>query len=451
MSRIVRQSKYRHVFGTSEKRENTYDNVKVTASAWDSNKVDGNNKFVAIIWEASGGGSFAVLPNEQTGKVPADLPLVSGHKGAVLDIAFSPFNDNLIASVSEDGNGRVWSIPNGGLTTSLHDPTQTLIGHRRKVGTVNFHPTAENILATSSNDFSVKIWDIEKGQAAFTLAGHSDIIQSVAWNFLGTNIVTTSKDKKLRIIDPRTNTVTHEVLGHPGVKGSRCIWLGRKETLFNVGFSRTSDRCYSILDPRKLDTPLAKSNIDTASGILMPFYDDDTSLLFLAGKGDGNIRYYELDDEKPYIHYVSDYKSAVPQLGMAKRPKTACDIGSCEVVQLLKACTTYVEPIHFVVPRKSELFQDDIYPLTPGPDPALKAAEWIAGQTKEPIKVSLETGFVPRDKSELKPIVVVEVKEEKPKTEVEWRAEVDALNKRVAYLEAQLLQKDAHIKTLGGN
>jgi hypothetical protein len=183
----------------------------------------------------------------------------------------------------------------------------------------------------------------------------------------------------------------------------------------------------------------------------MPFYDDDTSLLFLAGKGDGNIRYYELDEEKPYIHYVSDYKSAVPQLGMAIRPKTACDIGSCEVVQLLKACTTYVEPIHFVVPRKSELFQDDIYPPTAGPDPALKAAEWIAGQTKEPVRVSLESGFVARDKSEFKPIVVVEVKEEKPKTEVEWRAEVDALNKRVAYLEAQLLQKDAQIKSLGGN
>jgi WD40 repeat protein len=100
----------------------------------------------------------------------------------------------------------------------LNDPVQTLIGHRRKVGTVNFHPTAENIVATSSNDFSVKIWDIEKGAAAFTLAGHSDIIQSVAWDYLGTSIVTTSKDKKLRILDPRSNTVTHEVLGHPGLR-----------------------------------------------------------------------------------------------------------------------------------------------------------------------------------------------------------------------------------------
>jgi coronin-1B/1C/6 len=451
VSRIVRQSKYRHVFGNAEKKENTFDNVKVSASAWDSNKVDGNNKFVAAIWEAGGGGSFAVIPNEQTGKVSSDLPLVSGHKGAVLDLAFSPFNDYLIASVSEDGNGRIWSIPEGGLKSNLNDPTQTLIGHRRKVGTVNFHPTAENILATSSTDYSIKIWDIAKGEAALSVSGHSDIIQSVAWDFLGTQLVTTSKDKKLRLVDPRASTVTAEVLGHPGVKGSRCIFLGRKDLLFNVGFSRTSDRCYSILDQRKLDTPLAKANIDTASGILMPFYDDDTSLLFLAGKGDGNIRYYEIDDEKPYIHYIADYKSPVPQLGMGKRPKTACDIGSCEVVQLLKACTTYIEPIHFVVPRKSELFQDDIFPDTPGPDPALKASEWLAGQTKEPVRVSLERGFVPRDKSEFKPTVVVEVKEEKPRTDNEWRNEVDTLTKRVAYLEAELIKKDATIKQLGGN
>lgn len=29
----------------------------------------------------------------------------------------------------------------------------------------------------------------------------------------------------------------------------------------------------------------------------MPFFDEDTSVLFLAGKGDGNIRYYEIVNE----------------------------------------------------------------------------------------------------------------------------------------------------------
>ena len=30
------------------------------------------------------------------------------------------------------------------------------------------------------------------------------------------------------------------------------------------------------------------------TGVILPFYDDESSLLYLAGKGDGNIRYYEV-------------------------------------------------------------------------------------------------------------------------------------------------------------
>merc|ERR1712137_294746 len=156
MSRIVRSSKYRHVFGTAEKRENCFDGVKVSGGAWDSNKVAAGNSFVAAIWEAGGGGSFAVLGNDQTGKL-GEIPLVTGHKGKVLDVAFSRFNDNLVASVSEDGDGRIWAIPEGGLKENLVDPVQTLIGHKRKVGSVNFHPTADNVVATSSTDYTVKV------------------------------------------------------------------------------------------------------------------------------------------------------------------------------------------------------------------------------------------------------------------------------------------------------
>ncbi|CAN0431849.1 unnamed protein product, partial [Ectocarpus sp. 13 AM-2016] len=37
------------------------------------------------------------------------------------------------------------------------------------------------------------------------------------------------------------------------------------------------------------------------SGVILPFYDDESSLLYLAGKGDGNIRYYEVRPCLPYV------------------------------------------------------------------------------------------------------------------------------------------------------
>jgi len=359
-SRIVRQSKYRHVFGTAAKKENSYDGVKVSKSAWDSNKVTASTKFIAIIWDAAGGGSFAVLHQEKhQGKI-GQLPLVAGHSAEVLDIEFNPFNDNLIASSSEDGYAKIWAIPDGGLTDTLTQPAQSLSGHKRKVGTVNFNPIANNVLATSSTDFSVKIWDIEKGQSFFDYSGHSDIVQSVAWNHNGSLLGSASKDKKIRVFDPRSSATALEVEGHAGVKGARITFLGNKNKFFSVGFSKTSERQYSLWDWRKGSTALSTTNVDTASGILMPFYDNDTTILFLAGKGDGNIRYYEVVDEEPYIYFLSEYKSGTPQRGMGMLPKIGVDVSKCEIARLFKVAGNTVEPISFCVPRKSDIFQDDL-------------------------------------------------------------------------------------------
>jgi len=80
-----------------------------------------------------------------------------------------------------------------------------------------------------------------------------------------------------------------------------------------VGFGQTSERQYYIFDPKNLSAPLVGPvNIDNSAGMIMPFYDEDSELLFLAGKGDGNIRYYEVEPDtpgKPEVHFVSQYSS----------------------------------------------------------------------------------------------------------------------------------------------
>lgn len=51
---------------------------------------------------------------------------------------------------------------------------------------------------------------------------------------------------------------------------------------------------------------------------------------------------------------------------------------------------------------QSDLFQDDLYPDTPGPEPALEADEWLSGKDAEPILISLRDGYVPVKNRELK-------------------------------------------------
>jgi len=315
------------------------------------------------------------------------------------------------------------------------------------VGSCGFNPVANNVLATSSTDFTVKLWDVEKGANMFTADGHTDIIQSVEWNYNGSSLASACKDKKVRVWDPRTNVVAQEATGHQGVKGSRVCWL--KDKLFTVGFSKNTEREFNIFDARDLTTPLAHQSIDTASGLLMPFFDFDTSVLFLAGKGDGNIRYYEIVDEAPYIHFLSEFKSATPQRGLAFIPKRTVNVSECEVARALKLTTNKMEPVSFRVPRKSDIFQDDLYPDTFSGEPSLTAEEWAGGANAEPKLQSLAPGFVQKERStsEFKPVTQVV---EGPKSEKELREEFEKLKVRVAYLEAELIKRDARIKELSG-
>jgi len=448
MSRVVRASKFRHVFGTPAKKEQTYDGIKPSRSAWDSNKVAASSKFIATIWDASGGGAFAVLDATKTGKL-GQFPLVTGHSAEVLDIEFNPFHDSLVGSCSEDGYCKIWRIPDGGLSEAMNTPVQSLSGHRRKVGTLNFNPIASNVIATTSTDYTVKVWDIEKGETKFDIPGHADIIQSSAWNYTGQLYATASKDKKVRVVDPRANAIVQEVEAHAGVKGMRVCFLGAKEKLFSMGFSKTSERQFTLWEPRKLTEALRTENIDTASGILMPFYDNDTAILYLAGKGDGNIRYYEVVDESPYVYFLTEFKSATPQRGMGWCPKLAMDLQTCEIARLLKLTATAVEPISFQVPRKSDIFQDDLYPPTFSGEPTLTADEWVKGKNGSPKTCNLSPGFIAAKPKEADfKAAPAEVKKEK--TAVELKEENEKLTKRVAYLEAELAKKDAKIKELSG-
>lgn len=60
--KVVRQSKFRHVFGQPVKNDQCYDDIRVSRVTWDSTFCAVNPKFMAVIVEASGGGAFLVLP-----------------------------------------------------------------------------------------------------------------------------------------------------------------------------------------------------------------------------------------------------------------------------------------------------------------------------------------------------------------------------------------------------
>ncbi|RYP67406.1 hypothetical protein DL771_007237 [Monosporascus sp. 5C6A] len=393
--RFVRASKYRHVFGKSTRKDSCYDNIRVSRNAWDTNLVKVNPEYLAVNWDASGGGAFAVIPLNEKGKLPDVIPLFRGHTAVVTDTDWNPFNDRVIASASDDGKVMLWQVPEGfTLFTDAEEPADVspfskLTGHTRKVGQVLFNPAAENILASASGDLTIRIWDVGAGSTVHTLK-HSDVIQSLSWNASGSMLVTTSRDKKIRVWDVRQERPAHEGPGHEGAKNSRVVWLGEHNRFTTTGFSKMSDRQLALWEPGS-NAPIGGfTTLDSISGVCMPFWDDSCNCLYLAGKGDGNIRYFEYENDK--FEFLSEYKSPDPQRGVAFVPKRGVNVHENEVMRAYKTVNdTYIEPISFTVPRRAETFQSDIFPPAIGSKPAVSAEEWLSGKTGIPPKIDFES------------------------------------------------------------
>lgn len=391
--RVVRNSKFRHVFGQGLRKEQCYDNIRITKNSWDSNFCAVNPKFVAIVTEAAGGVAFLVLPLSKTGKLnkPEDN-LVAGHKGAVLDIQWSPFDDTIIASASDDTTVRVWKIPAEGLSETLTEPAATLQGHERRVGMVLWHPSAENVLLSAGSDNRIIIWDVGTAET-LTVIEHPDMAFHCAWSWDGGRIATTCRDKKIRIYDARGGNIISEADGHEGAKPQRIVYL-KNNLILTTGFSRMSERQYALRRDTNLSETIVMEVLDTSNGVLFPFYDPDINLLYLCAKGDSNLRYFEINDEPPYVHYINTYQSSEPQRGMGWMPKRGCDVSNCEIARFYKLHTKGLcEVISFVVPRKSDLFQEDIFPDTQADIPALTAEQWASGETKSPVLFPLSQIF----------------------------------------------------------
>ena len=63
-----------------------------------------------------------------------------------------------------------------------------------------------------------------------------------------------------------------------------------------------------------------------------------------------------------------------------------------EVVRIYKTVNdSYIEPVSFIVPRRAEVFQDDIYPPCTGLKPAMSSGEWFGGKEGLPPKIDLSS------------------------------------------------------------
>ena len=253
--------------------------------------------YISVNWNSSGGGAFAILPAPSPfagtpgipSKLPDIVPLARSHTAPVLDTDWSPHSDSIVASGGEDGNVMVWQVDGSAFEDWTADgwvprdfsPVLRIDASPRKVGQVLWHPAAQHVLASAIGDYTVKLWDLGSPESPrAVLAGHGDTIQSMAFSPTGQLLATTSRDRKLRLFDPRAGGEAVRVgEGHGGIKGARVVWMGDRDRIATTGFSRMSDRQVSVWETGALKN-VKTLTLDQSAGVVMPFWSDN-NILFL--------------------------------------------------------------------------------------------------------------------------------------------------------------------------
>lgn len=397
-----RTSKYRHIFADNPKPEQTFTGFRLSTVTGDQQYIKASAKYFSLAL-AGGGGPIAVCRHDRPGRFErGKSQIVSGHKGHVLDMDWNPFDDSMLATSSDDTTIKLWNIPDDWEPTdengnskegkSVDSSLVDLEGHRKKVTLIRFNPTAGNVIASTGGDLSVKVWDAEKAEEINTFNDMSDLIQDIVWDVNGDNFAASSKDKVVRFFDGRTGTVAQSIpAAHDGSKSVKLTYLGDSGKFLTVGASKQSSREVKIWDLANLEKPLHTEKIDNAAGVIIPLYDHDTNVLFLCGKGDGNIRSFEFEDSDPYVFRLNDFRSTLSTKGICVIPKRGNEVMNCESARLLKLTNSQgVQPLSFTVPRKADTFQEDLFPDCPAPEAAHTADEWIAGSSKGPKRMSLD-------------------------------------------------------------
>lgn len=416
--RFIRASSYRHVYGEQVKAVNAYTDFRIGGEA-----LAANGKFFTVA-ATGGGGPVFINPVGSVGRVGVKAKKIGVHRGKVLQAQFCPTNDNVLALGSEDCSVSITSIPDD-LKSNISKADVVLKGHRKKIADISWHPTSSGVIASGSFDGMVKVWDVEA--QADKVEFEASTVSHVEFNYDGSLLAITSKDKTAHLLDPRQASAAQSFEPHTGTKGAQMLFT-RDEKLLSVGYSRSSMREMKIYDPKKLDEPVSTTTMGQGAGMVFAHYDRDTGLVFLAGKGNSSISYYEIKDDQAYK--LSEFRDVKPQKEVCFFPKRACDASKCEIARCLRIIDNRsLFPVSFIVPRKSDMFQEDIFPDTYAGISVLSADDYFAGKNVAPPTTSMRPG----EKTEqvVKKLAV-------KKSPAELQKELDAALARIAELELEV-------------
>ena len=141
------------------------------------------------------------------------LHKLTGHKGNVNDLAFTPDGSKLAAAAGEPGSAgevRLWNVADGQLVKVFGGDGPG--GHKDAAYAVAVSPDGRTI-ASGSYDQRIILWDVESGRPQRTLEGHNGAIFGLAFRKDGKVLASASADRTLKLWDVATGRAARHAAG----------------------------------------------------------------------------------------------------------------------------------------------------------------------------------------------------------------------------------------------
>lgn len=172
---------------------------------------------------------------------------------------------------------------------------------------------------------------------------------------------------------------------HQGIKAQRLQWIGNSGKIITMGSDDFNERQYAVFDTRDISKPLTLKKLDNEKLTSTMYYDDSINTVYVCNKGANFTQFFYYHSGDSTLQLIDKYSGKESQLGMTFMPKRNVDFMANELNRAVRLTKTTAEYISFKVPRRSGMFQPDLYPPAPASQFAMACEDYCQGVNKAPI------------------------------------------------------------------